>query len=346
MILMAILLGFSIDCLAQGTVTRSRQGSAKVTRTTGNKTQKATKKLSPEEMKSKAMSMIDDGEYNSAIPLLTEVAEKGSGDCAYILGDILQNGKGGVTRNIPQAIYWHEIAAAAGNADAMNALGKIYEKSIGLPDGGHGKEQALVWYKKAAEAGKVDALFNIGLLYFNGNTVTKNYGEAKNWFDKASDKGHVEAMVYSGDINYEGMGQSIDFAKAFMSYKMAANKGNAKAMYRLGEMYEYGRGVRSDGYESLNWYNASAERNYSDAYYRLGTIYKYGMIGVSKNLSKALECYETASRLGHAGAMHSLAELYYNGNGVRQDKYKAHELWKKAAQLGISNAREALAKYF
>lgn len=63
--------------------------------------------------------------------------------------------------------------AQAGNPQAQNYVGEIYDKGLGIePD----YEMAQVWYKKAARQGDSKAQMNLGYLYEKGLGVQKKSG--------------------------------------------------------------------------------------------------------------------------------------------------------------------------
>lgn len=74
-------------------------------------------------------------------------------------------------------------AAQQGDVDAMNYVGEIYEKGLGVePDFG----TAIEWYRKAAEKGSSTAMINLGSLYEAGKGVPQDVTLAMNWYRKAS----------------------------------------------------------------------------------------------------------------------------------------------------------------
>ena len=73
--------------------------------------------------------------------------------------------------------------AQAGNPEAQNYVGQIYEKGMGLPPD-HGV--AAYWYQKAAEQGYGPAQINLGHLYEKGLGVPADPVQALNWYRKAS----------------------------------------------------------------------------------------------------------------------------------------------------------------
>lgn len=73
-------------------------------------------------------------------------------------------------------------AAEAGDADAQNNVGEIYERGLG---GTPNFEAAVIWYQKAADQGYARALFNLGTLYEQGQGVEKDRLKALNLYRKA-----------------------------------------------------------------------------------------------------------------------------------------------------------------
>lgn len=73
--------------------------------------------------------------------------------------------------------------AQAGDAQAQNYVGEIYEQGLGLaPD----YMTAAQWYRKAAEQGLSEAAINLGYLYETGLGLEKDLSQALNWYRRAS----------------------------------------------------------------------------------------------------------------------------------------------------------------
>lgn len=73
--------------------------------------------------------------------------------------------------------------AEAGDAEAQNYVGEIFEKGLGQePDYVSAKQ----WYARAAEQGHSRAQINLGYLYEKGLGVDQNITLALNWYRKAS----------------------------------------------------------------------------------------------------------------------------------------------------------------
>ncbi|HUI60566.1 MAG TPA: caspase family protein [Steroidobacteraceae bacterium] len=72
--------------------------------------------------------------------------------------------------------------AEAGDAEAQNNVGEIYERGLG---GEPNYEAAIIWYQKAADQGYARAQFNLGTLYEQGLGVEKDRLKALNLYRRA-----------------------------------------------------------------------------------------------------------------------------------------------------------------
>lgn len=73
--------------------------------------------------------------------------------------------------------------AEAGDAEAQNYVGEIFEKGLGQePD----FVSAVQWYQKSADQGNTRAFVNLGYLYEKGLGVEKNVAVALNYYRQAS----------------------------------------------------------------------------------------------------------------------------------------------------------------
>jgi uncharacterized protein len=73
-------------------------------------------------------------------------------------------------------------AAEAGDLEAQNNVGEIYERGLGTEPN---YEAALIWYQKAADKGHAAALFNLGTLYEQGKGVAPDKLKALNLYRQA-----------------------------------------------------------------------------------------------------------------------------------------------------------------
>lgn len=110
-------------------------------------------------------------------------------------------------------------------------------------------------------------------------------------------------------------------AKAAELYAKAAEKGNIPAMFNLGQAYFNGRGVEKDEQKAIEWYTKAAERGDEASILRLGTLYE------TKDPAEAAKWYAKGAEKGDADCQACLADMYYDGRGVKQDYGEAIKLY-------------------
>lgn len=96
-------------------------------------------------------------------------------------------------------------------------------------------------------------------------------------------------------------------------YKIEAARGDVKAQFHLGELYHWGMGVRKDISKALELYNSASQNGNRDASHKLGAMYHFGR-SVKRNPTTSLQYYRRAALQGHWEAQCLLAEFYFTGN--------------------------------
>jgi TPR repeat protein len=123
-------------------------------------------------------------------------------------------------------------AADAGDADAMNSIGLMYENGQGAPED---IQQAIVWYRKAAAGGNSNAELQLGFFYGTGRGVPQDYRQAMAWYRKSADKGNVVAMRNIGILYWDGTGVPMDHGLAVYWCRKAAEGGDQRSQEWLRE---------------------------------------------------------------------------------------------------------------
>src|SRR5215471_4551507 len=81
---------------------------------------------------------------------------------------------------------------------------------------------ALREWLPLAQQGDADAQYNLGLMYFNGQGVLQDYGQAMQWSRRAADQGVAPAQYNLGFMYANGQGVPQDYAEALRWYRRAA----------------------------------------------------------------------------------------------------------------------------
>ena len=223
----------------------------------------------------------------------------------YSLGNSYYYGTGGKTQDYAKALKYYRIAAERGKMEAINDIGYMYDKGLGVTQD---YSEAVKWYRKAAEQGDAVGQSNLGYMYEIGNGVTQDKVEAVKWYRKAAEQGHAGGQYNLGNMYRNGYGVTQDYSEAVKWYRKAAEQGNANAQCSLGYMYEMGYGVIQDKAEAVKWYRKAAEQGLVRGQYNLAQRYRYGG-GVDIDLTQAKYWYEKAAAQGYEDAKKQLDAL-------------------------------------
>jgi TPR repeat protein len=274
-----------------------------------------------------------DGKMDQALQAFTRAAAAGNSDAMNYVGYLYDNGQG-VKQDYEQAKEWYEKAEKAGNSEATNNLGYLYGQGRGVKQD---YQQAQEWYEKAASAGNASAMDNLGYLYGHGLGVGQDYQQAKQWYEKGAMAGSAEAMYNLGYLYDKGYGVKQDYLQAKQWYEKAAMAGNAEAVNNLGYLYDKSHGVKQDYLQAKQWYEEAAMAGNAEAFNNLGYLYDKGH-GVRQDYRQALRWYEKAAAAGNSDGMNNIAYLYDNGHGIKRDYRQAKQWYEKAAMAGNARA--------
>ena len=166
-----------------------------------------------------------------------------------------------VMGSVPAFSAVSEAVSDLGWATLEWAAGKLLEATWGYIT-----RTPLDEMKENAEKGNAEAQYALGLMYYSGEKVPKNYGEALKWFRRAGEeRGHREAQFFLGLMYGEGIGTPQNHSEAARWYRKSAEQGLASAQYNLGLMYYNGDGVRQNDSEAVNWWRKVARQGDTDA---------------------------------------------------------------------------------
>lgn len=142
-----------------------------------------------------------------------------------------------------EAVSWLEKAAALGDSDSMNDLGRIYFSSD--------VSQAIYWFDKAIGTdNNMFANYNLGRIY-DLNEKYRNLPKAFELYNVAAERGYNFANYRVGYFYDKGLVVDVDHKKAAEYYEKADDVFEARI--RLSEMYEQGIGVYMDKEKAENY---------------------------------------------------------------------------------------------
>ncbi len=291
---------------------------------------------------------------SSEVSRLTMKALAGDVGAQMELARAYESGNG-VSQNYELAAQWCRRAADRGDAAAENHFGTMYRGGIGVEKN---KQEGVSWYRRAARQGYPAAMFNLGTAYYNGDGVNIDDVLANAWFLSAQKNGSEPAneavarmatdlpaarvtesyvqlavMLRKGDEIPRNDGAAAEF------YRRAAERGDPSASVELAQQLLIGLGVPQDYSEARLRCEAAARAGFGPGAYCLGLMNRQGM-GVSKNPELAAKWFERAAEMHDHRAMLYLAEIYYKGEGVKQNKETAYMWLLMAVNSGVPGASE------
>lgn len=92
---------------------------------------------------------------------------------------------------------WQPLAEA-GDGEAANAIGALYDRGLGVKEN---DQEAAKWYEIAANAGQVQGMRNLANLYSLGQGVAYDMSQARFWYEKAAELGDQAAIRRLAKIN-------------------------------------------------------------------------------------------------------------------------------------------------
>lgn len=160
-----------------------------------------------------------------------------------------------------------------------------------------------------------------------------NFDEIKKKADKGDAVSQYNIGIYYLRIIKPVTKESLKLARQYI--QKAAMQGNAEAEDQYGAFFEWEKDYKN----ALFWTQKAAEHGNIDAIYTMGRYYMEG-IGVSIDLHKSFEYFESAAKQGYDIAMLWLGNFYYLGiqDTIDRDYYEAYKWYKKAAELGNTDA--------
>ncbi|RVT71968.1 T9SS type A sorting domain-containing protein [Flavobacterium sufflavum] len=218
--------------------------------------------------------------------------------------------------NPTAALATYQQQAAAGNAEAMNGLGLLYSKGIGVAVD---EQQGINWLEKAAENGYAKAWYNLGLLYKEGVGATQNQEKAIVCFEKAAKGGYDTAWNTWGGMVMKGKGTAQNYPLAISIFQQGADKGNAACLYSLGYLHYKGFGFPQDYAKAIELFELAAEKRNPVAMYMLGLCYRNGY-GVAIDTEKAKYWLNKSAALGFKDSEKELADPEPENANPNQEK--------------------------
>jgi TPR repeat protein len=197
-------------------------------------------------------------------------------------------------------------------------------------------EQSEIEYIiEQANLGNSKAQFELAKLYFLGLSVDKDQEAAFVLFEMAAKNGNKKAYEMFAALQNEA---ENNLPNNFASLLKLALQGNVDAQFSIGARLDCGIDIDQDEQAATSWFEdafdgyGKATDNVGDSVsrFKIANMFYWG-IGVVQDKAEAAFWYQRSARLRHIGAMFALARMLEIGDGVDRDEAEAGRL------VGVAN---------
>lgn len=290
-----------------------------------------------------------DKDHQAALDCFERGARAGCPLAAAWLCDCIRLGQGTMkSEDTAEEIYAAVYPALrqmcdAGDNDARYFLGFNLLKGICIQ-----KDEAagIRLLEQAHAQGHKSAAVQLAACYYYGEGVQRSYDTAFRLLRENQTAYNKKAQFLLGRCYYHGLGTEMDYDRAFRHFKRAAELDHGAAKDYLGDCYNYGRGTEIDYAEAAKWYHDAADNHKdTDAAHSLAFLYYNGQ-GVEKNEKTAFDYWMIAAEGGVTQAQRIVSEEYLRGGQLEKDNEKARVWMEKAAEQGDAEAQVMLGRYY
>jgi hypothetical protein len=121
---------------------------------------------------------------------------------------------------------------------------------------------------------------------------------------------------------------------------------NPDLLYWLADSYYRGHGVLKNEEKAIDLYQRAANMGHAGAQTAIGDAHaQCGFTCLPKNEKEAARWYRAAAEQGNQEAVCMIVEMYQRGEGVKQDHAEAARLLRNAAAKGDETAKHNLRTY-
>jgi hypothetical protein len=236
------------------------------------------------------------------------------------------------------AVYWSQMAATAGSAEAKALLAFILTSGPPrLRDVVAGK----AFYRQSADAGWGCGQLGCAMTLLCGGTP-EGTAEARLLLQGAARSNAAPAHFMLGVLAESGAAGETDLPTAAAAYKAGAELGHVPCQFRYGLALLFGRGTEEDLFQAETWLRRAALGGEPRAAAAVGDLYLRDN-GLPPNYAEAAIWFRRAAEGGHAGSARMLGRCYLQGTGVLKDIEEAVVWLRLAIEGGDEAARDDMA---
>lgn len=277
-----------------------------------------------------ALADYEAGQYASALMRAKASGDAGDMRGALLAGYLMKTGLSG-RKDYRSAAQYYEIAARAGDSDAMVALGEMGA----MRQGGLGGKDAKDWLTQAAKLGRTDAIMALAEIEIKGVDIPVNRNAGRDWLIVAMDKGEARAARKLGDLYIDQEPRT-----ALSYYEKAADLGDGEAAYIAAVMYAENLSIRPDEARAAMLMDKAAKAGVPGAMADYGLLVFQGLAERSApsetRASRAAQWFEKAAKAGDDQGKFFWAYALAKGDGTQQSLEEAYFWILQTRSSGIA----------
>ncbi|CAK8696804.1 protein sel-1 homolog 3-like isoform X2 [Clavelina lepadiformis] len=272
--------------------------------------------------------------------LLKQSARLGYGLSHFLLYSVFKNGIG-VPKNMNKARFHLLKGAHCGDVLCLKVLGYNYLHGLsGFPKN---LDLSFYYYFNLAHKTQKDllkhseSLTSVNMARLTDEKQMKEQlsegDDLFQWIKHQATKGAFSAQRNMGRLLYWGQqGLQRNLNAAFEYYKKAAQGGDPTALYDYGVILLKGHGTEADAEKGVEVLKQAADHQNPGALNTLGWYYSTKEV----NMTKAMEYFEQADKLGSVDAAYNIGHMYHTGKypGKKRDVKMAFTKYYKSATGG------------
>ncbi len=180
---------------------------------------------------SEALTAFEIKRYDQAFSEFSYLADEGDATAYYYLGKMYAQGLG-VEKDEQRAVEYYQKAEKAYNIDAAYELAEMLLAEA-KDKNDERFQTGLKYLKRAAYAGQANALNQLGEMYEQGNNVTKDYKSAFGFYLMGALKGDAKSQFNVARLYFAGKGAPQDYENGLKWMSRAARQGYVLAQKEL-----------------------------------------------------------------------------------------------------------------
>lgn len=302
----------------------------------------AAKQGNREAMREAGILMRTAKEDAAALDMFKQAMERSDIVATYYYGKMLCEGRG-TTKDMTTGVGYIQQAADKGYAAAQYELAEAYAKGYGVAKDA---SAAFGWYRKAALGGNRAAWWQLAECYREGHGTAMDYEEALECYAKAWSEGYhnkLTELLSGGNSQWKNT-PFLHYLRGMRLLKVENNPD--AAMKEFGKLSKqmnvrqtmeslcllHPSYVKKNEKKAVKQLQKLAVTGDHRATYELALLQMRGE-GMDKDVAKAEKALRELAKQGYAPAINYLADSYFEGRGLKQNKTQAILLYLQAEQV-------------